>query len=238
MNDMVNSMSVEEMEIKKSFFDYWGHVENIVKLTQEQTKLVGQEIRAAIIDILALGIQDKDPMTDQPRKRHVLSAPELLEEINKRLDQPTKKSNLYFHLEKLEDAGLIKVVDQIPQGKRYTTYYGRTAKAFVPSDKEDQDREKLGHLLEDDILVGLLDKISDKPVDEIEQTVDHVFGLYFQKCPDEKLSQWLDKYQEIALLLDLDVRSLYNLFDLVSKYDIETIKAFQKFAELLDFPLD
>ncbi|MFW9854879.1 MAG: hypothetical protein ACFFFG_07445 [Candidatus Thorarchaeota archaeon] len=112
-------------------------------------------LRSTILRILYDGLSNQVP-SEIKRKRHVLNASEILEELNKRIEagrivdskkgkettliKPVSITNLYFHLNKLIDLGLIKVIAELLEGshkRNKTKYYGRVARHLFISDEEE-----------------------------------------------------------------------------------------------------
>jgi DNA-binding transcriptional ArsR family regulator len=222
------------IETRKKFFDFWQELKNFMELDEETSKVTEQEIRGTILDILAIGIDDVYPGTKKTMKRHALTAKELNKRVNERIGEQVKKSNLYFHLQKLEEAGLVKEIDKIPTGKRYIHYYGRTAKAFLPSGHS--ETKEMYEILLHEKLPQLIQKIqpqvSDEDISEVVETLD---GLFFDKYPKAPLGKWLEAYQKHIIDLDIDIRRFIDLVGKISKYNPDTILRIQKLLKLLNF---
>ncbi len=110
-------------------------------------------IRSNILRILYDGLLEEET-EEVKKKRHVLNASEILDELNKRIDsgklldskkgkrevliKPISITNLYFHLNKLIDIGVIVVVTELlegPHNRNKTKYYGRIARHLFISDE-------------------------------------------------------------------------------------------------------
>ncbi len=192
-------------------------------------KTFSQSIRGAIVFVLKNGIMDEFPGTSEPRRRRVLSASEIKKEIEKQLDEPVKKANLYFHLEKLEKCGFVKEVDRIASGKRNTTYYGRTAKMFTPKykGKIQFNLHKSDQFLE--ILQRLNPEVS---LTQLHETVNSIDG--FNQYDMEAFIAWLEKEEQHLRGLDIDFVELSNGFSLLRRYSPKVIAGLAKLAKLLN----
>ncbi|MHA2089783.1 MAG: winged helix-turn-helix domain-containing protein, partial [Candidatus Kariarchaeaceae archaeon] len=198
------------------------------------SKVSLQIIRGAILDILAIGVDDVYPDTDEIMTRHALTAKELNESVNERIGDNVKKSNLYFHLQKLEEVGLVKEIDKIPTGKRYIHYYGRTAKAYlVPGSSEKNEKyQELLLVKFPQLIQKIQPNASEKEIGEVVEAVNEIF---LGKYPNTVLGQWLEAYQKHIIDLDIDIRRFIDLVIMISKYDVNTIHNIQKFVKLLKF---
>ncbi len=101
-------------------------------------------VRLAIVKTLRRGIPDtittrtKDEETgdliirQREVRRHALSVIEIVKLSNSEEDlEPITKNQVYHHLPKLIDAGLVVKYGTVTTGKRTTDYYRRTAKGFI-----------------------------------------------------------------------------------------------------------
>ena len=193
-------------------YEFWKDVPTIMEIEQETfNKIVDQEFRGAILDILRKGILDEYTKENGLPRRHAMSAPEMLPKIREKLESEVKLSNVYFHLEKLEKANLIREVAKKLEGKHYVTYYGRTSKFINCRKSEDSKQHKLKFLntvytlaetLKTDIDKQKLNKIAEKIL-----------------CRNEELYQmekeWIKNNHESLFKLDIDV---LVLFDFMNEY--------------------
>ncbi|MHA2253782.1 MAG: helix-turn-helix domain-containing protein, partial [Candidatus Kariarchaeaceae archaeon] len=189
----------ENIEIQKKFFDFWQDLENFIELDEETSKATLQEIRGSILSILAIGIDDVYPGTKKTKKRHALTAKELNKLVNERVGEQVKKSNLYFHLQKLEEAGLVKEIDKIPTGKRYIHYYGRTAKAYLPVHSKEKKMYGEFYAKLPELIQKIQPHVSEE---EIIEVVDSIEEINHKKYPSAPLGQWLEAYQKHIIDLD------------------------------------
>ncbi|MHA2251293.1 MAG: hypothetical protein ACXAD7_13100 [Candidatus Kariarchaeaceae archaeon] len=217
-------------EKKIEFFKYWEDLDNVlVDEEGEYEKIFSQVIRGAIVYVLKNGIYDEYPGTGEQRRRRVLSASEIKEEVEKRLEEPVKKANLYFHLDKLETRGFIKVVETIASGKRNTTYYGRTAKVFSP--KYTGNNQFVLHKSE--AFVEIIQRLNpDIDKKEILNTVSMIDG--FNNYDTEAYVAWLEKEEEHLRGLDIDFVELSSAFSLFRRYSPTVIEGLAKLADLLN----
>lgn len=220
------------IEDEQPLYEYWNDLQVVKEIdTETFDTLLDQEIRSAIVDKLAVGIEDE--FQDKKKIRHAMSATEIRKALNKKRSEENKinSSNLYFHLQKLEEANLVTVVGQIPTGKRLTTYYGRTAKSFVPRYTE---KEK-GHLckeLANEALIPYTQQINpDVAADEIEKIIKQANKINESNLQGYK--EWIRENERSFRDIDLDFRRLLHLYNLLNNMDKDTFEALQKLSELL-----
>ncbi|MHA2171333.1 MAG: hypothetical protein ACXAB7_15710 [Candidatus Kariarchaeaceae archaeon] len=218
-------------EKKVAFFEYWENLKIIKQEAEAQyyEKIVKEKHRSAIIAVLNHGIQDIDPSTKKSRYRRVLSANEIHHEVEKSIGEEVKKSNLYFHLDKLEKGDFIQVVDTLASGKRNTTFYGRTAKVFSPkfSPKYNFTFHRSSELLQ--VLKNLNQDVTDQ---EIQKTLDQVEG--FNNYHSDDYFNWIENQGELFTGLDFDFVTLANMFSVIRRYSPTVIKGIQELANLLN----
>lgn len=236
----IDQPEIEKMEIMASFFSYWQSpdVEIYRELDSEQFKKLSQPIRHKILSILSMGIMDDNPLTKQRMRRHVLSAPEILEQLKKQHDMPeVKKSNLYFHLQILEDEGVITVVDQIPTGKRFTTYYGRTSKIFYVKNSPDiqvtmEKRINEFSMLRQGELKELILRMNPgQDLGEIETALSLADRINVQD--PELFKKWIKKNQQYTEGLDINFIAFHEFLSILNRYNEETIIGLSKLSKML-----
>jgi Fe2+ or Zn2+ uptake regulation protein len=103
---------------------YWDGIPKYLFVDIEKEVLETHPARSAILRILREGISDK--IENQPVQRRILNAEEIRKLLkNERIE--LSKTGMYFHLNTLEEVGLIKVVARILQKRHKVAYYGRVA---------------------------------------------------------------------------------------------------------------
>ena len=232
-------MATTEATLKNEeaiLFDFWQKLPVLETYDPElYAKIVEPKPRCDILDILVVGEQEIHPITNESRVRRALTAKEIMEKLNKGIensdDRYVKKSNLYFHLQKLEDHGIIQVVVQLPTGKRFTTYYGRRAKIITISSKENY---KMGYniLMEREFktfLRRLNPELQDQELDRALNLVDR--KNHYQSMT--KLHLWLQNHEKELQDLDLDLRRLFDLMGLIIRYDRKTFEGLAKLSQYL-----
>jgi hypothetical protein len=232
-------MSNDDIGKKSHCFDFWYDLPSIIFLDDgKYSKNYKQFPRKQIMDALVSGISEIHPKLNELRVRRALSAKEILDIINygKRPKDEfyLKKSNLYFHLQKLEDDSVIKVIEQIPTGKRFTTFYGRTAKIISPPIQsiKEEDMDDYNIFLDSEFKKLILTKNPNLDISELDSILNLAKNIK-DRSAMEKLPDWLKEHESIIRDSDLDLRKLYELLDILIKYNDETVQALKKLRTLL-----
>ncbi|MFX0094890.1 MAG: hypothetical protein ACFFBD_24350, partial [Candidatus Hodarchaeota archaeon] len=202
--------------------------------TDEFSKLQ-QEVRGAICDVLATGIDDVYPGTNKIMKRHVLSANEIKDLVEKNLEREIKKNNLYFHLQELEKLDVIRIVDAIKskggRGKKYSAYYGRTAKMFLIGGPK--EKKELNIIFEEEF-ADLIKRLNPEvPINELKEVIDDI-GTIRQNDFSYFIS-WLKIHESILDDTNIDFRDLFGLVNLLKIHDPKIFQGIIKLAKLLGF---
>ncbi|MHA2101672.1 MAG: hypothetical protein ACW99A_23730, partial [Candidatus Kariarchaeaceae archaeon] len=166
-------------------------------------KTSSHPIQYAITKILRRGIEEKTG-----RKRHFLTANELLDEVNKRregIDNPIKISMLYYHLDKLIEVEFVKYVYHV-EGRHKRKYFGRTAKFYLFSDSEkENDKMKQYFSPISKLLVHFNPEIN---VEKYEKYVDEIKEA--QSAFSNKLVEWMRENHELLFELEIDALELFS----------------------------
>ena len=204
---------MSELELHKELRIAWEQTPLIVKIPNDDFKILYQENRYMILRALNKGIHE----SELDYTRHILTAHEILDYVQNNHKEDTKLTNIYFHLQKLQEKGMIKEVTQIQTGKRPKTYYGRTAKIFL-------NTEDMGYDVEDEFIKKLIIiiKTLQPQLDESE------IKQYFQDLNEFAweneeiiLGKWFSTHKELLDKVDIDSARLY-LF-LAKLLDFDTV---------------
>ena len=188
----------------------------VVKMVPPETYMAINDhtIRNAIVYVLRKGILHEDVA----RRRYVLNINEIVTEINAlrqqkklpphlqglRESKVVKKTALYHHRDVLVELDLIREVASVLEGKRYVTYYARTARAFIA---DSQDATKLDAYNE-------FVRTSAKAIKPKSSDVE--LDLMLQAMTDARLAAhqaivlWLEEHVDIINANDLDALQLYE----------------------------
>ena len=226
---------ISDPKFKKGIFNHWQKIPVIKEIPEPMPlKLVKQEVRSEILDVLRKGIEEYDEKQDLIEVRHVFSAKELHKLIKERLSIKIKISNVYFHLNKLLDKGYVQIVTSIKEGRQITHFYGRTARLFLwmgePLDTTDvNDESKFS-----DFII-ILKRFNP---DLTSVTINELFRSFLQVYQEThgRAKKWMEKNIEILTELNVDTRDVYKSLRLIDRSDSKTIETYNKIMKLLNFP--
>lgn len=141
--------------------------------------------------------------------------------------------NIYFHLSKLEEAGIITRITSIKEGIHSTHYFGRTARLFVhvgsSSQKgflSDEKVEKIMKLLEV-LNHGLSIEAQIKVFDELQEKTDEA---------RERIKKWMAENEKVIIEINIDFRDIYEMLFLLERFDESILETTQKMAKLFKYP--
>ena len=203
------SLTSDEID---SLYKYWDDLNPIISITDNKViSDIKQDVRSAILWSLRDGLEEN--YQGELRLRHVLRANEIRKIIEEKLGKPISRPNLYFHLDKLQGYGLVKIVKKIVKGGNHISYYSRTAKIFLWSVKNEMKTEvnksnskyienylKLTKLFNPDV--------SDEYVINLFENVLN----YKEKLHPVRVD-WLREHHEKIISAGLDVTDINNLLN-------------------------
>ena len=230
-------------------FDFWKDLQVVQEFSAETfKKIIGPSPRCTILDILVEGIEEPHPLNGELKIRRALSATEILDRLNgnkkKGIEaktaidpdiEPVKRTNLYFHLEKLEEHGVIKVISTTQTGKRSTTYYGRVAKALMPAHDVMHELylDPKQVLLDSADFTTLLTRLSpDVSKSDIKKAIK-LSKRMFNYNYTTQMEDWWAKNGDELQGLDFDIRKVFDLFSILYRYDHKTLSGLAKLSEML-----
>ncbi|OLS29339.1 MAG: hypothetical protein HeimC2_00640 [Candidatus Heimdallarchaeota archaeon LC_2] len=193
--------------------------------------ILHSSVRGFIISALAKGFQESHPQSNVSQKRHALSANEIGIILKKDYNTDVKKANLYFHLQKLEDSNLIQIIDTTRQGKRFTSYYGRTAKIYI---SEDDIKRSTYNILGTNNFKQLIISLNDNQLpNNCETTINILKTL---NPPEMKIFEnWYTENGFNLIDLDLELYEFHKLFSVLYRFTPQIGRALQELKQTLYF---
>lgn len=129
---------------RQILYDFWESLPRISFVKDAEKIYYAHTARQLILKVLGQGIKEKtDTVEDKSVIRRALSAQEIYQRIGvykeekrdiqgiKWKDFDISLHNLYFHIQKLEEAGLIQTVAILREGRHNVSYYGRIAQVLI-----------------------------------------------------------------------------------------------------------
>ncbi|MHA2032269.1 MAG: hypothetical protein ACW99A_03955 [Candidatus Kariarchaeaceae archaeon] len=232
-----SSVALNEINEKSELYDYWKDLPQIKMLTAEQYNKSKGVIRQSINRILSIGLEVAKPGRSDTLKRHALTAKEIRSLVEKRTNLTIGKSNLYFHLQELEKLGLIRVIDiaisNKGRGKKYSAYYGRTAKLFRFDHDVERMKEELDLLYRDEF-VNFLKEMNPSIFDA--DILDVINGIKkINKVENDPFFNWLKKYEFILSRNNIDLNAFGRLIIFLHIYDPSVLDRISKLRKLMKY---
>ncbi|MHA2504679.1 MAG: hypothetical protein ACXAE3_17640 [Candidatus Kariarchaeaceae archaeon] len=235
-------MSDEEKHNYKQalqIFDHHINMGTFMEVSGEVfQELHTQTTRDIIIKILSKGMEDIHPKTLEPLRRYALSGAEILEKVNEYIASPectceslesVTKSNLFFHLRKLEEGGFVTEAGVIKSGRRNTTYYGKSHKVFITMES---GSHKVFGLLKDPLfkqfLMDINPEITAEQIDTILSELD-----ILNAGVSDYFMQWLQENSGPLQTYMFSFPDLFTIFGFIQRFRPETTTALQSLSDML-----
>jgi DNA-binding PadR family transcriptional regulator len=203
----------------------WENTELFKSISFEKFRLMNEnELRKQIIKIFRDGV----PIEGSNKRRHVLSAIEVLNIINKKItefnekmsqkDEGTngtlykthlKKTMFYYHINELENAGYIEKVIEIKEKKKWVTYYNRTAKLFLADFAEDEEHLNIINNLHR--LIKIMNpEVSQADLDDLEKET-----IEIKKELSQMYKSWIVENQKLIDDFDVKIQEIFSFFKMI-----------------------
>ncbi|MHA2333122.1 MAG: hypothetical protein ACXAEU_13970 [Candidatus Hodarchaeales archaeon] len=186
-------------------------------------------IRKAITKILREGMLDGK----KGKNRFALNAQEIRQLLHERLGTEISITNLYFHLNKLQEAGLIDIVETIQEKRHKIAYYGRRARIIILKD-EKLSNEKYQQIFTE---LGKLVQLSSSGVfqhDKLEILVEKIKDHYEKKT--ERLANWIANNETLIIKENLDAFKIFEALDFIDKNNPDFLAIIHELKEII--PVD
>ncbi len=215
-------MSKEKSKIfdprnRQILYAFWDSLPKIKFVKDAENIYYAHAARQLILKALGEGL--KEEIDGDEKIRRALNAQEIFQRINVYREEErsiegidwknfdVSLHSLYFHIQKMEEIGLIKTVSILREGRHNVSYYGRVAQVLIfRIDYEEYEKiknafdamAKLGHLNE-------------------------------PKFQPEKILEFYDKY------ISIGQNHSKQLFELLSNYELALDKAEVDPGDILNF---
>ncbi|TXT57865.1 MAG: hypothetical protein BAJATHORv1_10573 [Candidatus Thorarchaeota archaeon] len=212
---------------RRVLFEYWDEIPKSKFLDVSKDTLSSHPARAAILGILKQGIEDEI----EGAKRHAMNASELRQMLETHHSIELSQTNMYFHLEVLEEAGLIIPVAQILQKRHYITYYGRRAQyIFVrdPIERLDTLQRRFSQLFD------LMEAIGVSPNLDKQKHVPKEYHALKRK-QEETLGNWLIEHEAAITKQGLDISEIFEVLKLIDSVNPDFVSLLNGVRKRLNF---
>jgi hypothetical protein len=164
-------------------------------------------VRPAIMKILSEGILDEDVPKDNTR--FALTAKEIKQKLDNNENTKVKKTsytNLYFHLNKMVEVGVIQPIAQVIERSHRITYYGRSAHVVLLGSPETEIKQITKAFTE---LFTLMKIINTKfPEIQVEELAEHYVQQNHKR--NTNYARWIAQNIEIINENSLDVSKIFK----------------------------
>ncbi|MFX0062863.1 MAG: hypothetical protein ACFFC7_11845 [Candidatus Hermodarchaeota archaeon] len=201
-------------EDRQTLFNHWQKIPLCEYIDVPKDKFYSHPVRSEILNLLREGFEEESP-DGKFKVRHALNVIEMRDLLVKRKNITMSSTTLYFHLDILQELGLIKIVATLqkgPHGRNKVKYYGRIARnLFISSGAEGvsiyTERFDEFRKLADILGIPLPDNYSIIPQKLLETR------RQFYKV----LGNWLANHEELIAKENLNMGKLYDFLKMINE---------------------
>ena len=248
----VNKMSKKEAKIfdpkdRKILYSFWESLPKLKFVKDAEKVYYAHNARILILKTLGEGIKEKNEKTGAVDIiRRALNIQEIYQRIQvyneeKRQiegiewkDFDISLHNLYFHIQKLEEAGLIQTITILREGKHNVSYYGRKAQIMIFR-LDYEEYEKIQNAFQ---AMAKLAPFVDAKFDS--EDVNEFYNRYVSIGKDQvkKLFEQLASFQTALDKTDVDPVDILNFLELLSTVNSEFIALLNEMADYFNLEID
>jgi DNA-binding transcriptional ArsR family regulator len=228
-------IKLSDPKLKKVLLNHWQNIPVIKEIPEPMpTKLIKQEIRSEILDVLREGVQEYDENNNIVEIRYAFSVKELHKLIKERIKTRIKISNVYFHLNRLREKGYIEIITSISEGRQTTHYFGRTARLFLWMGEPLETKK----IAEDTAYLNFVTLLKQFKPNLTSEFIEELYTSFIHARLEghQRIKQWIKKNEEQLVTLNMDTRDLYQFLKSIDNCTTTIIEVNNKIARLLDFP--
>ncbi|MCK5183274.1 MAG: hypothetical protein KAQ95_03125 [Candidatus Heimdallarchaeota archaeon] len=228
---MSKKESKKELEKKELLYSYWETLPLVVSIDIPSEEVLTHEVRTLIIYSIRKGKEEKW-IDGTKRIRHSFSAKELLDMANKKLEEKMKLQSMYFHIQKLQDFGLLDVIATLHKGRHNIAYFGRTARGFLFESKKEKTKYDDYFAEAGRFAKALNPKVSE---DLFKDYLKEFKAINFES--DKQMKQWLEDRKEFINENNIDSATMYSFLRRINYHNREMTALMKKVAELIDLDI-
>lgn len=216
---------------RQILYDFWDSLPGVKVLNVPSKVFTSHPVRSAILRVLREGLLEDDEATPPSKKaRHALNTKEIRRLLRETEDIEMSQTNLYFHINLMERAGLIQVVSRILEGRHKVAYYGRVARTIIQRDPEDS-LETYKRRFEE---IGRLIGVKRPGFDTAQLDPLPIELLEIKKRRDRALGEWMARNEALMNAEGIDSLSIFEFLKVIDSVDPEYVRFFRKVADLLE----
>ena len=228
---MSKKESKKELEKKELLYSYWETLPLVVSIDIPSEEVLTHEVRTLIIYSIRKGKEEKW-IDGTKRIRHSFSVKELLDMANKKLDEKMKLQSMYFHVQKLQDFGLLDVIATLHEGRHNIAYFGRTARGFLFESKKEKTKYDDYFAEAGRFAKALNPKVSE---DLFKDYLKEFKAINIES--DKQMKQWLEDREEFINENNIDSATMYSFLRRINYHNREMTALMKKVAELIDLDI-
>ena len=223
--------STSEADQRQILYDFWDSLPGTKVLNIPSKVFTSHPVRPAILRVLREGIFEDDGATPPSKKpRRALNTKEIRRLLQEREDIEMSQTNLYFHLNVMERAGLIQVVSKILEGRHRVAYYGRVARTIIHRDPEDSLETYKRRFEEIGQLMGAKQPGFDS--EQFRPMPEEL--LEIKKRRDRALGEWMARNEALMNAEGIDGLFVFDFLKVIDAVNPEYVRFFRKLADLLE----
>lgn len=202
--------------MERVLYTFWEHVPKLRFVEVSKSVIESHPSRSAILEILREGTTDE--VNGTKKTRHAMSVSEIRRALIER-DIEVSKTGIYFHINTLEQAGLIQLITFQLEGRQKVAYYSRPARHLFVSETE-AGLKKL------DNWARQLESLA--KVARLNESL-HNLGDLAEKYRNTRrereriLGEWLVARKDIIDQQDLDMSDLFELLKMIDSVNPEYV---------------
>ena len=214
---------------REILYSFWEEIPSSLFLDIKKGDYKSNPIRRAIISILREGLSEK--LGKKSVKRRALNVNELKELLFDRREIQISTTNLYFHLNVLEESGMINVVTTLlegPYNRNKTKYYGRTARHLFITD---QERSLSTHESQFNEFKKLAKHLNVSIKENIKEAAKQFVEINHKH--NQRIARWLTSKEDLIEQEELSTSEIFEFLKFIDRFDPEYAKLFENVSELI-----
>ncbi|NHJ87992.1 MAG: hypothetical protein FK734_21185 [Asgard group archaeon] len=228
---MSKKIKQKEQEKRELLFTYWDTLPMVIKIDIPSEEILTHEVRNLILHFIRKG-KEEVWFDDTKHIRHAFSAKELLDMANEKLDEEMKLQSLYFHLQKMQEFGLLDVISTLHEGRHNIAYFGRTSRGFNFQSKKDKTKYD-DYFAEGGKFAQALNPAISK--DRFKE-----FLLEFKAINNEsekRVIEWLEEREQFINENNIDSATMFSFLNRINYHNEKMTNLMKEIAQILDFDL-
>ncbi|MFX0095803.1 MAG: hypothetical protein ACFFBD_28955 [Candidatus Hodarchaeota archaeon] len=231
-------MPVPVEKPQRILYEYWDELPTIKTIDIASKVTISQKVRSAILTVLSNGVIDQIEIKKEEIRtniRHVLTVREIQKEVNEYLQRDKKNAikltNIYFHLQKLQDLGLVQEVTTILEGNHHVAYFGCTAKFF--SSKNPGEQIYREHSIGQNLVAILKDLRPNTDKENVLKLINQI--LERENEMFDIVTKWVEKHEKEIKTTNIDFWALTVFLNRLNILDPKLEQLYSEINQLIGF---